>query len=180
MRRGILAIVACMLFTVLAVPVAFDAAASATSSPSASAPAGHTADAFLHSIYDRYLGPQDRAPVIDYTKERELQRYFEPSLTRIIADDSARAAKKGDEGTLDGDPFIDAQDWDIKAADIQVTPVDAEHAKAVVKFDNLGEAKPLHVQLVRVSGAWKIHDVDYGGKEGTLRGLFKADETKSK
>ena len=153
--------------------VVYVAVASATSSPSTSAPTGQSADAFLHSVYDRYIGSQDQAPFIDYTKERELQRYFEPSLAKIIADDSARAAKKGDVGTLDGDPFIDAQDWNIRSFDIQVTPIDADHANAVVKFDNSGEAKLLRVQLVRISGAWKIHDIDYGGEEGTLRGLFK-------
>ena len=170
MRNTILVIVVCLQITA----VGYVAVASATSSPSTSAPAGQSADAFLHSVYDRYIGSQDRAPFIDYTKERELQRYFEPSLAKIIADDSARAAKKGDVGTLDGDPFIDAQDWNIRSFDIQVTPIDADHANAVVKFDNTGQAKLLRVQLVRISGAWKIHDIDYGGEEGTLRGLFKA------
>jgi hypothetical protein len=168
MRKTISAIVVCMQITA----VVYVAVASATSSPSSSAPAGQSADAFLHSIYDRYIRSQ--APLIDYTKERELQRYFEPSLAKIIADDSARAAKKGDVGTLEGDPFIDAQDWNIRSFDIQVTPVDADRANAVVKFDNIGKAKLLRVQLIRISGAWKIHDIDYGGEEGTLRGLFKA------
>jgi hypothetical protein len=170
MRKTILAIVVCLQI----MAVVYAAVASATSSPSTSAPAGQSADSFLHSVYDRYIGSQDQAPFIDYTKERELRRYFEPSLAKIIADDSARAAKKGDVGMLDGDPFIDAQDWNIRSSNIQVTPIDADHANAVVKFDNIGEAKLLRVQLVRISGVWKIHDIDYGGKEGTLRGLFKA------
>ena len=147
MRKTILAIVVCLQI----MAVVYVAVASATSSPSTSAPAGQSADAFLHSVYDRYIGSQDQAPFIDYTKERELQRYFEPSLAEI-----------------------DAQDWNIRSFDIQVMPIDADHAKAVVKFDNTGEAKLLRVQLVRISGVWKIHDIDYGGEEGTLRGLFKA------
>ena len=37
-----------------------------------------------------------------------------------------------------------------------------------------GTAEALRVQLVRVGGAWRIHDIDYGGREGSLRGMFKA------
>ena len=140
---------------------------------SLSAADAQSAEAFLHSIYDGYIGPHEKAPVIDYTKQRELERYFEPSLAKIIADDSTRAAKNGDEGTLEADPFIDAQDWDIKSFDIKVAPVDADRANARVKFDNLGTAELIHLQLIRISGAWKIHDIDYGGPKGTLRGLFK-------
>ncbi|HVN63994.1 MAG TPA: DUF3828 domain-containing protein [Candidatus Binataceae bacterium] len=133
-----------------------------------------SADAFLHSIYDRYTGPQDKAPPIDYANTRELQRYFEVSLADIIHADFIRAQKADDVPTLDGDPFIDAQDWEIKSFQIHVTPVDANHATASVKFTNAGTPKSLQVQLVRVAGDWKIHDIDYGGSEGTLRGMFKA------
>lgn len=58
-------------------------------------------------------------------------------------------------------------------------PVGSDHANAVVKFDNTGEAKLFRVQLVR-SRAWKIHDFDNGGEEGTLRALFKAGGSTSK
>ena len=52
--------------------------------------------------------------------------------------------------------------------------MDANHATGVVKFDNYSTAKVLHVQLVRIAAAWKIHDIDYGYGRRTLRGLFKA------
>ncbi len=169
MRRTTLALVVCVQITA----VAYVAVSRAASLSSMSLPAGQRADTFLHSIYDRYVGPQNKAPVIDYTQQHELQRYFDPSLAKIIADDSARAAKTGDVGTLDGDPFIDAQDWNISSFDIQVTPIDANHANSVVRFDNTGQARLLRLQLVRISGLWKIHDIDYGGEQGTLRGLFK-------
>ncbi|HVN29643.1 MAG TPA: DUF3828 domain-containing protein [Candidatus Binataceae bacterium] len=166
-----LTIPVCMHIVAAGVLIAYLRPANAASSTPASG--GQTAEAFLHSIYDRYTGPHDKAPDIDYTKERELRRYFDPSLAKIIADDSARAARNGDEGTLEADPFIDAQDWEIKSFDIVVKPVDADHAGATVKFDNIGEPELIRLQLVRVSGAWRIHDIDYGSKQGTLRSLFK-------
>jgi len=59
-------------------------------------------------------------------------------------------------------------------------PVDADHANAVVKFDNIREAKLFRAQLVRISGAWKIHDIDYGAEEGTPRALFKPEVQRAK
>jgi len=149
-------------------------AASAKYTGSEPASAGQTAEGFLHSIYDRYIGPQDKARPIDYGSTRELRHYFERSLATIIQKDFIRAKKADDVPTLDADPFIDAQDWDIKSFDIHTTPVDANHATGLIRFDNAGTAKVVQVQLVRVAGSWKIHDIDYGGGEGTLRGLFKA------
>jgi hypothetical protein len=92
--------------------------------------------------------------------------------------DFIRAKKADDVPTLDADPFIDAQDWEIKSFDIQVTAVDGDHANALIEFDNTGEHKLLHIQLVRIAGNWRIHDIDYGGGEGTLRGLYKAGGSK--
>ena len=158
------------------VSIATCADAAGPTAAALAAPTGQSAEAFLHSIYDRYVGPQDKARPIDYSKPRELQHYFDPSLAAIIHKDFIRAQKVGDVPTLDGDPFIDAQDWEIKSFDIQVTPVNGDHANAVVKFDNLGEHKALHIELVRIAGNWRIHDIDYGGDEGTLRGMFKANK----
>ena len=177
LMRGILGIVACVGLS----PMASLVTCADAASPTATTPAaltGQSADAFLHSIYDRYLGPQDKARPIDYSKPSELREYFEPSLAGIIHDDFVRAKKADDVPTLDADPFIDAQDWEIKAFDIQVTSVDGDHANAVVNFDNAGEHKVLHLQLVRVAGNWRIHDIDYGGGEGTLRGLYKPGGSK--
>lgn len=171
--KDIFAIVACLAVGLTASMVTYANAASPTANTPV-APTGQSAEAFLHSIYDRYVGPQDKARPIDYSKPRELQHYFEPSLADVIHKDFIRAQKADDVPTLDADPFIDAQDWEIKSFDIQVTPVDEDHANAVVKFDNTGEHKVLHLQLVRIAGNWRIHDIDYGGGEGTLRGLYKA------
>lgn len=175
--REIFEIVACVALGVMASMVTYaDAAGPTAKTPAART--GQSAEAFLHSIYDRYVGPQDKARPIDYSKSRELSYYFEPSLAGIIQEDFIRAKKADDVPTLDADPFIDAQDWEIKSFDIQVTAVDGDHANAVVTFDNTGEHKVLHIQLVRIAGNWRIHDIDYGGREGTLRALYKAGGSK--
>jgi hypothetical protein len=136
-------------------------------------PAPQSAEAFLHAIYDRYIGPEEKTHPIDYSKESELRRYFEPSLVAMIMKDFAAAAKVDEVPALDGDPFVDGQEWNIPAFDIKVAPTDASHADATIKFTNYGQAKLIHVQLVLMNGAWKIHDIVWNGDEGTLRGLYK-------
>jgi hypothetical protein len=175
--REILRIVACVGLGVMAAMVSrADAESQTAQTPEA--PSGQSSEAFLHSIYDPYLGPQDKVQPIDYSKPRQLLHYFEPSLADIMHRDFIRTQKADDVPTLDADPFIDAQDWEIKSFDIQVTPVDSDHANAVIKFDNAGEHRLLHLQLVRIAGNWRIHDIDYGRGEGTLRGLYKAAGSK--
>ena len=77
--RDILGIVACVGLGVTASVLTHADAAGPTSKTPA-APTGQSAEAFLHSIYDRYVGAQDKAPPIDYSDPRELRYYFEPSL----------------------------------------------------------------------------------------------------
>lgn len=145
-----------------------------TAGPGHGAPAiaPATADAWLHEIYDRYIGPEDKTRWIDYSDPKVIRYYFEPSLVAMIEKDFAAAAKVDEVPTLDGDPFIDAQEWDIKSFDIKVTPgADANHATAVVKFVNY-EPKVMQVTLVRVGGQWKIYDIVANHPDGSLRGLF--------
>jgi len=175
--REIFAIAVCLGLGVMASLGTHADSADPTAKTSA-APSGKSAEAFLHSIYDRYVGPQEKVRPIEYSNPRELRYYFEPSLAGIMYKDFIRAKKADDVPTLDADPFIYAQDWEIKSFDIQVTSLDDDHADAVVKFDNTGEHKVLHIQLVRVVGNWRIHDIDYGVGEGTLRGLYKEGGSK--
>ena len=176
LMRDMFGMVVCVGLGVMASMVTYADAGGPTSKTAA--PTGQSAEAFLHSIYDRYVGAQDKTRPIDYSDPRELLYYFEPSLAGIIHQDFIRAKKADDVPMLDADPFIDAQDWDIESFDIQVTPAEGDRADAVVKFDNTDEHKVLHLQLVRIAGNWRIHDIDYGGGEGTLRGLYKAGGSK--
>ena len=134
-------------------------------------PPAQTPEVFLHSIYDRYIGPEDKTHPIDYSKLSELRKYFVPGLVAMIMKDFAATAKADEVPALDGDPFVDAQEWDIKSFDIKVAQA-GDHADAAIRFTNYGQAKLVHVKLVRLAGAWKIFDIVWNGDEGTLRGLY--------
>src|SRR4029077_18315140 len=91
--------------------------------------------------------------------EAIYRQYFEADLAAMIVKDDAQAQTNNDIPTLDGDPFIDAQDWTVTGLTIKVDSETATNASATVKFRNQGQPKVLHVQLVRVGRDWKIHDI---------------------
>jgi Protein of unknown function (DUF3828) len=139
--------------------------------------------AFVKAIYTPYKGKNTKGLAID--TDAQLRRYFEPSLADLISKDRKDAARHHDVPTLDGDPFIDAQDWEIKNFDITVNAAGDGKATSIVKFVNENEPVTVTLDLVSVAGTgnansgganpWRIHDITYlrDGKPETLRGLFK-------
>jgi len=142
--------------------------------------------AFVNAIYAPYKGKNAKGVAID--SDAQLRRYFEPSLAALISKDRKDAERRHDVPTLDGDPFVDAQDWDIRSFDITVNDTGDGKATATVKFANSGDPVTVTLDLVAAGNAanaskpgtaagastWRIHDITYqhDGKPETLRGLF--------
>jgi hypothetical protein len=128
--------------------------------------------AFLMTIYDAYKGKDSKGVALD--NSRTIRRYFEPSLAALINKDRAIAARRGDVGLLDGDPFIDAQDWDIASFDIATRDTAPGKASATVKFTNLGKPRTVAIDLVKIKNDWRISDINWPRDEAptTLRGLY--------
>jgi len=132
-----------------------------------------TATAFVSKIYGAYKGRDGKGVLLD--NEAQIRRYFEPSLAALIIKDRKAAAKRSDVPALDGDPFIDAQDFEISDIDIAVSDVPPDKAAATVNFKNLNEPVKVVLNLVKVKNEWRIADILYtrDGKPETLRELFK-------
>jgi hypothetical protein len=145
-------------------------AASAAPAPVAAADAA--AVAFVTAIYNAYKGKNTKGVPLD--SDRDLRRYFEPSLAGLIIKDRNTAARRKEVPTLDGDPFIDAQDWDIKTFNIEVSDTAPGKATATVKFVNEDESKTVVLDLVKIKNDWRINDITWqrDGKPETLRSLF--------
>jgi ABC-type transporter MlaC component len=99
---------------------------------------------------------QNRDP---FTQDRaQLKRYVSERLLREI--DHAR---KGPDG-LDGDPFVDAQDFDkdwAKNISVSAPVINGKRATTVVELSGkeMGTRK-LQVTLVQENGAWKVDKVE--------------------
>ena len=122
---------------------------------------------FLQSIYDPYL--KDDFKGQPYW---QVDRYFSPELARAIEADMREAKRRGEVPALDGDPFIDAQDWDVENLVINVkTDGDGQKATGEVSFDNLGKRTQVTLDLLRTGIGWRI--VDIKSPSGLLSDLYK-------
>ncbi len=124
-----------------------------------------TPEAFLRGIYTPY-------PDLDFKGQPywQVDRFFAPELARRIEDDMREARRRGEAPRLDGDPFVDAQDWDIAKLAISVT---GEGRKAVgtVRFENQGKPTQITLDLVRTGMGWRIADIK--APSGTLSDLYR-------
>ena len=128
-----------------------------------------SATSFVEAIYAPYQVKDGKGNPLD--SDTAVKRYFEPRLAALIIKDHNKAAKRGDVSTLEMDPFIDAQDWDISAVDVAVRDTAADKASATVSFKNLGKPTTVVLDLVKLRDGWRIADINWGRKR-TLRALF--------
>ena len=125
---------------------------------------------FLEAIYRTYEGKESKGFPLD--KPAVIRRTFVPDLANAMIKDSAAAAKRGDVPELDGDPFIDGQDWEITDVAIRATMNGPAKATAVVTFKNFGKPHTITHELVKTAAGWRIADIKMN--ERTLRSLYPA------
>jgi len=127
-----------------------------------------SAKIFLHDIYDRYVGKNAKG--LNLASNADIHRYFAPELAGQIIEDRTVAKKVGDIPMLDGDPFVDAQEWRIDKVDISVQQPAKDTALAAVSFNNRGQALTVRLELVKIAGAWHVREIISRGKK--LSALF--------
>jgi len=126
-----------------------------------------SAKSFVEAIYAAYKGKNARGVSLD--SGAAVRRYFEPKLAALIIKDQKQA--RGEVGKLDGDPFIDAQDWEIDRVDIAVREIGPDKASATVSFNNAGKQHTVVLALAKLKMGWRIADITWDRNE-TLRGLL--------
>jgi hypothetical protein len=159
------------IILVAAFPVAaFGAGSTALALSLGATAADASALAFVTDIYSAYNGKDAKGHPLD--DERAIRRYFEPSLAALMVKDQKIAAKRGEVGLLDFDPFIDAQDWEISNIDIAVD--DGAPGKATVKFTNFDKAATVRLDLIKIKNDWRIADITWlrDGKQDNLRKIY--------
>ena len=120
---------------------------------------------FVSSIYEPYKKADFKGQPYWQTS-----RFFAPELARTIDADMREAKRRSEVPKLDGDPFLDAQDWNIKDLAISVK-ADGPKAVGNVSFDNLGKHTEVILDLVQTPAGWRIADIK--APSGTLSALYK-------
>ena len=146
-----------------AVLVAATALAFAASAESASP------QAFIDGIYKYYLGKESKGLAL--SNAAAIRRYFAPPLADAIAKDFAAAHKAGEVPLLNGDPFIDAQDWEISNLKTAVKSTGVDTAVATVTFVMVMEPRTITLDLVNTSAGWRISEIR--SPSGSLRAVYK-------
>jgi hypothetical protein len=121
---------------------------------------------FVTAIYRNYVGRDAKGIPMDSPRAREV---ITPGLMKLIDADARAAAGRGEPPRLDGDPFIDAQDFDTKSFTVDVQQVGRARAVATVTFRNEASAGngPMILVLVKTGDAWRIDD--FRGDSGSVR-----------
>jgi hypothetical protein len=150
-------------------------AAPISGAPVSAAPAAATGDAdsahaFLAALYAKYAAESDSGPDIPAAEE------FDPSLAAMMALDDKRG-REGYESALDYDPVCDCQDPSEMKAAIVIGGATAEVATAAVTLSWPGPPPPdgptkLTLDLVKVNGQWRIHDI-HAHDTPSLRALLQ-------
>ena len=127
--------------------------------------------AFLEQVYKVYRN-NSNARGIDYSKPDNVRRYFAPPLAKAILKDKADARKKDEVPRLNGDPFIDAQDWEIANLKIEMKPgATRRNATGVVTFTNAKQPQTVTLDLVKTGDGWRIAEIK--APSGSFKELFK-------
>jgi hypothetical protein len=133
---------------------------------------------FVDAIYRRYQGQSfpsrksvQTAQGIDTSSHGAMARYFVPALVALMEQDARNAKRRNEIPNLNGDPFVGAQDWDIKSFDIHLEQTGPDKAGATVGFRNQDQTKRVVLDLVRFNEGWRIRDIGYDDGS-TLRGIL--------
>ena len=89
---------------------------------------------------------------------------------REEAEFAREAARRKEVPTLNGDPFVDAQDWEISNLAVSAR-TDGATATGQVTFVNAGTPVRLTLALVLTPAGWRISDIR--APSGSLRALYK-------
>ena len=116
----------------------------------------------LKDIYDQYNN-QPAGSGIALNTPGVIDKYFAPDLAQKINADMERAKANNDIPVLDGDPFVDSQDWLITDLATAVgKSAEPDKTMAIVKFKNNGEQKEVKLALAKTAKGWQIADIDWG------------------
>ncbi len=124
---------------------------------------------FVDGIYKHYLGKESKG--LSLSSDAEIRRYFAPPLSDAIVKDFAAAHKAGEVPLLNGDPFVDAQDWEISNLKTAVKSTGAKTAVATASFTMFMKPRTVTLDLINTAAGWRITEIRSGS--GSLRALYK-------
>jgi hypothetical protein len=115
---------------------------------------------FLERIYAQYTG-QAGTGGVNLSSDTEIRHLFDPPLATLILADRRQSETSNEPPELDGDPFVDGQDWVISGLKITIPRATTSEALADIQFNNFDQPVELRIGLVHLVGGWRVHEITY-------------------
>jgi hypothetical protein len=109
-----------------------------------------TPEALLDALY---------APYLQDTILLEQDVYLSDALMGLYDADAAQTAA-GDAGTVDFDPVIAGNDYQLSNYAVTELAIAGDYASATVTFDNHNEPITLEYSLFNEGGNWQVDDIE--------------------
>jgi len=103
---------------------------------------------------------------------REPEDIYTQRLSDLFALDSKEAG--GEVGRIDFDPWIDAQDSEIRSVHVSSKPVESAPSRRTVRatFKNIGRPEDIRFYFEQTKQGWKLDDMRSVGKENWTLSLI--------
>ena len=125
-----------------------------------------TPDEVVAALYKQHA---TKTPFFQTKDRAALDRFFAKPLATLIWKDAQ--SSKEEVGAIDGDPLLDAQDYEPKNFVIHPATTDGKNATVEVTFTNYGEKKKLLFTLIPHASTWLISDIRYARNRTLLTTL---------
>ena len=127
-------------------------------------------------VVNLYAAEKAKKNLFFQSKSRvNLDKYFAKSLADLIWKDMKQSEKDNEPGSLDFDPFYNAQDFKISAFKVgkpEYGEGNAKLADVPVTFKNFGKAETILFRLELVGKTWKISDIFYPSTGTSLKKIL--------
>ena len=119
---------------------------------------------FVRSVYAQYEKSHEAKGAPD--------DIYSQRLSDLFALDSKEAG--GEVGRIDFDPWIDAQDFEIRDVHVTSNPVDNAPSRRTVRatFKNIGRPEDIRFYFEKTKQGWKLDDMRSVGKENWTLSLI--------
>ncbi|MFI5015514.1 MAG: hypothetical protein ACHQAY_24525 [Hyphomicrobiales bacterium] len=131
---------------------------------------------FLATLYANYTG---KAKGVDYTNPASVKRYLTPELGALLLRKmKADAKKSGEVPDLDGDPYVDAQDWVITELAIAVAESGPDRATGTRDLQEPGRSEVHHARPEEDQGRLAHRRHPLAGRRGKLAQIARRELTR--
>ena len=121
--------------------------------------AAQTADpvAFVGALYKPYAATNPGPGPLG--SEAGIRATFSPAIADLLIRNQRQARRRGEIGCIDVDPFIEAQDYEIRGLQVRADQASGTAATVRAEFRNFGKPTSLRYSLVMTPAGWRVDDI---------------------